>query len=859
LVHTHNAGRVNKFAIAAVTVVVTLVVLRYDTNDLAAEIVAEGYTLGTAPVFSTPLYASSAGCAADILAAFPDIPKQWMPKGTFGGRETDDYVGQLKSSGTFPRIPDLNMMDGPQGVRDRLSGKRLANRTSWPAASTVGMAWSHALAHEVGVLAAADWHAVGANVALLPGVNIHRVPINGRNWEYISGEEGKLGTLAVPLVRGLQSTGMMASLKHFAINNQELEREKVIALIDEATLHQSYLRAFQAVVDVGVGSVMCTYSQVEFGDPNRVEHPAERSHAYTCASQKLLKEILREEMGFKGAVMTDWSAKMTNTTYGSDGLVEVKLVRDYIEWEMAWGYDISAHVPAAKEAREEIVRNSLTGMLVSGILPNTTGLLPPTVLCNAAAARVSGPATLPQYKDNLPLAYTQARGNTEAIAQALIAESMVLLKNDKGLLPLRPKTKILLAGTALLNGGGSGDSAAFGYNQPNHKGEGVHTGGKYAQEVMVETLRRVFDEVDWDHSATAPWESYDVVLAFGGQFRSEAYLVKQKDGFYHIDQCSSENITGVVARAGGGGGASEGGGAVQLYGDCDFAGEFLPSFQHARKQGTKVLAVTTTGGVHYPDYMHLVDATITLMYPGQHFAGALARVLVGEISPGGKLSYTLPTLEDDGLHIQSPVGRFNAGLQYDRTKGAPRPTLHPPAYLWDPVHNRTTTVVQYSGNVSAYAEKRLIGYKYYEKHGMVPMFPFGFGLSYFKYMLEPDFSQCHTTTTCTIGVDVSCPGGECYQGIASEVLQVYVGFEAEVEESERPVKELQAFLKVWAPGRYHIEVDADEQEIHDRGFFEWNMATRSWISPCKLHPKGAFVVHLGTSVRDILGTTRLLC
>lgn len=759
------------------------------------------------------VYDLAAQCADDIMKTYPQLASQWIYKnGTFGGRETENFVGWVDHAQT--KLPNVNMMDGPQGVRDILNGAKYKNRTSWPAASTYGMAWSPELAFYGGVLAADDWRAVGANTALTPGANVHRLPINGRNWEYVSGEDALLGTLAGDFVSGLQSQGMMGSLKHFALNNQELNREAVISRIDEETLMHTYLRAFQPALDAGTGSVMCSYNQIQFDD---------NSFAYTCGSSVLSNDLLRETMGFKGALMTDWGAKMFNTTQGKSSLQ-----RQIVSWEMVWGSNINAVVPQA--AIPTVVKTSLVGMLASGILT-----MPEVPSCTVPGVKV--PPNPPSL-DALPAPYRQAinNGDVAEFSAFLVAEAMVMLKNT--FLPLSParrrrgskKPKMVLVGTALLNGGGSGDSAAFGWYAPNHQGEGLHNGGLVAQTLMASTLANATGmSVVWDNQIPGynPAD-YEYIVVFGAQFRSEAYLVNQRDGYLDIDQCNS--------------GKNE-----STYGKCNFNG-LLQNFQHARSSGSKVLAVTTTGGVHFPAYINLVDSALTLMYPGQHFAAALAKVIMGEVSPGGKLIVTLPTLEADNKTIQSPVGRFNSGLKFD---GSTRNTLNNPAFLWNATSMSPTKIVQYDAGVSNYAEKNLVGYKYYQKYNMVPMYPFGFGLSYADYALDVDFTQCSGESACTLAVRVS----SSYKGIASTVIQVYIGFTPSAEDPNRPLRELRAFRKVWAEGSEIQGFVLGPQDFAS----DWDVKNRQWVSPCVADPNGKFTVVVGSHSADLKQSTSFAC
>lgn len=754
------------------------------------------------------IYYAATTCADDIISAYPSLGADWVyPNGTFGGRESDKFVGWVDSGNTV--LPDLNMMDGPQGVRDILNGAKYEQRTSWPAAATHGMAWSPELSYYAGKTGARDWLNVDANVALTPGANVHRLPINGRNWEYVSGEDSHLGVLAARLMSGFQSEGVMATLKHFALNSQELNRMGTIAIIDEATLMQSYLTAFQPTIDAGVGALMCSYNQIQFA-----EDPS--SHAYTCGSEVLIGQLLREQMGFGGAVMTDWDADMTNTTRG-----ETTMQRQWADWEMVWGYDITTQVPPS--AYDRIARHGLIGMLASGTYSNSS-----VDSCTAAGVKV--PTTAPDQA-LLPAAYQAGLGDAGEVAAHLIAEGMVMLKNENQALPLAKGQKILLAGNALLNGGGSGDSAAFGYFAPDHQGEGLHNGGRMAQDAMRNELAAALGAVvtwDYDSGASKNPADYDVIIAFGAQFRSEAYLVDNQDGFYNIDQCDSGTNS-------------------SLYGHCDY-----PSFLDVlQSSSTTLISVTTTGGAHIAfDYLDSVDAALTLFYPGQHFATALAKVLSGAISPGGKLTYTLPDMETTSLHIQSPVGRFNDGLAYKSSHH--QYTLQYPAYLWDAESNQASNIIQYGNVTSEYAEKGLIGYKYFEKYGMKPLFPFGFGLSFADYSVDGIFSGCKSVEACVVAAKVS---GAYGNGIASEVLQVYVGFVAKAasaQDAMRPIKELRGFLKVWSSGSFEVP-------LGDAAFrTEWNTSLRQWQYPCQSTP-GSFVVSLGTSSADIVGSISIAC
>lgn len=842
-------------------------------------------------------YDAAAQCADDYLGKHANVPRDWMPTGIFGGLHNEKYVGFITHANTS--LPDINMMDGPQGLRDILVGMRFPERVSWPAASTYGLAWSPELAYYAGSLGALDWRHVGANVALTPGVNVHRVPIGGRNWEYISGEDPLLGRMGGALTAGLQSEGMMGSLKHFALNSQELNREGVISIVDESVLMESYIRAFQPAIDAGIGSVMCSYNQIQFTSNMN-------SHAYTCGSSHLSGILLRDVLGFRAALMTDWDAQYSNTTKGH--VADARAVSD---WEMRWEGIPRGVIP--DDQKHTLARNALVGMFASGILTDDT-------IPSCADAKVTVP---PPDISALPAYYQEAikSKNVTNFVASLISEGMVLLKNDNNALPLikdsrtphkrrrrkeaecqsfdqqdckgndisnspvrqyqdccglcdgtdgcvaftwapydpngaqnptcylksscsaltsnsacvsgqtipQDKFRVLLAGTALLNGGGSGDSAAFGWYQTDHAGEDVHTGGEHAKDVMARTLSSALNaSVQWDNGHSDP-SLYDVVIVFGGQFRSESYLVGNTDGYYQIDQCGQTPSAG-------------------LYGDCDFP-SFMKRFQSARADGTIVVAVTTTGGSHLVhEYIDQTDAAITLMYPGQFFAQALAKVLRGDVSPGGRLTHTLPSLEADGIHIQSPIGRYNHGLKY--IPGG-RNTLTTPAFFWDENTNSASEIIQYGSYSSTHEEGNLVGYKYYEKYNILPAFGFGFGLSYEHYTVTADFTDCLSRQNCHINVAVTRHGQ--FAGIASEVVQVYIGFHSDPDQptgDTRPVKDLREFVKVWDTTSFTLTLPPEAFHL------DWDVHKRAFASPCE-SDSGCFRVSVGTSSSNIIASTDL--
>ncbi len=205
------------------------------------------------------------------------------------------------TTAAMPRLglASLRMADGPHGVRRTLSTGSMAfgahAATCFPTASSTSATWDPALLREMGAAIAREAIALEVDVVLGPGVNMKRSPLCGRNFEYFSEDPHLAGQLAVGWIDGIQSLGVGASLKHFAVNNQETRRMSVSAEVDERTLREIYLPAFeQAVTAARPWTVMCAYNRI--------------NGVYASEHRELLTNVLRSEWGFDGFVVSDWAA-----------------------------------------------------------------------------------------------------------------------------------------------------------------------------------------------------------------------------------------------------------------------------------------------------------------------------------------------------------------------------------------------------------------------------------------------------------------------------------------------------------------------------------------------------------------------
>lgn len=312
-------------------------------------------------------------------------------------------------------VPSIIVTDGPHGVRlqpgaaDHLGINGSLPATCFPPAVAVGSSWDPEVAAQVGAGVGREGRALGVAVVLGPGVNIKRSPLCGRNFEYYSEDPYLSGVLGAAHIIAQQAQGVGASLKHFAANNQETERMRISADIDERTMREIYLPAFErAVRDAKPATVMAAYNKV--------------NGIYSSENRWLLTDVLRNEWGFEGAVVSDWGA-----------------VNDRVAGLVA-GMDLEM------PGNGGLTDQQIIEKVQAGELDET--------LVDRAVARVlslTEPATTPVEKVD-----TNAH---HALARRLAAESAVLLKNDNGTLPLGAGVRIAVIGefavTPRFQGGGS--------------------------------------------------------------------------------------------------------------------------------------------------------------------------------------------------------------------------------------------------------------------------------------------------------------------------------------------------------------------------------------------------------------------
>ncbi|WP_370287816.1 beta-glucosidase [Nocardioides sp.] len=391
---------------------------------LVASALAVPLTVGTlAPGTVPAASARPAACAAwmdprdsaderaeALVAAMSTTQKLHMV--TFG--DTPPYLLYYGTAGHVTGIPelcvpDLVLSDAGSGV----AGLQIGT-TTFPSGVAQASTWNTDLQREVGRVIGREAHRKGINVMLGPGMNIARTPYNGRNFEYFGEDPHLAAEMTVPFIRGIQDNPVIADAKHYALNDQETDRQTVDVRVDERTAREIYLAPFEAAVTrADVGSVMCSYNRV--------------AGEYACENEALLTDVLREDWSFDGFVVSDWGAVHSTAASAMAGLdLEMHAVPFATPATPVFGaggryFDAASMRPAlasgaiTRARLDEMVRNIVRPMFREGLFERSTG------------------TSLVRY-----LADVSTRAHRR-VATRVASEGTVLLKNRGDLLPLAPR------------------------------------------------------------------------------------------------------------------------------------------------------------------------------------------------------------------------------------------------------------------------------------------------------------------------------------------------------------------------------------------------------------------------------------
>lgn len=630
-------------------------------------------------------------------------------------------------------IPSIMVTDGPHGLRkqdgsaDHLGLTSSVPATCFPSAAGLASSWDKDLARQVGVALGEECQAEDVAVLLGPGVNIKRSPLGGRNFEYFS-EDPLLSTqMATGHIQGVQSQGVGTSLKHFAVNNQEERRMSIDAVVDERTLREIYLASFEgAVKDGQPWTVMCSYNKV--------------NGTYAGENEWLLTDILKDEWGHEGLVVSDWGAVNERADALAAGL----------ELEMPTSGGIG---------ERKVIDAVESGQLPLDKLDRAVERLLKLIF-NAVDQKQEGA--------------TYNKDEHHQLARKVAAESMVLLKNEEGLLPLGREGEVALIG-------------AFA-RKPRFQGGGSSHINPTKVDDIVEEMTRVAGE--------------GVTFSYAPGYRIEADDVDETL-MHEAVQAAKSADTAVVFVGLPDRYESEGYDRAHLR----LPDNHIRLIEEIAKVQSRVVVVLSNGSPVEMPWLPQVQAVLEAYLGGQAVGGAIADLLYGEVNPSGKLAETFP-----------------AKLS------------HNPSYLNFPGE----------GDRVDYREGIFVGYRYYDKKELEPLFPFGYGLSYttFEYAdLKVDRTELTDQDEVNVQVRVTNTG----ERAGKEIVQLYV---SDVESTViRPVKELKAFAKV--------ALEAGESKVvsftlNKRSFAYYNVDMKDWHVET-----GEFEIQVGSSSRDIHVHTRV--
>ncbi|WP_432628635.1 beta-glucosidase [Brotaphodocola sp.] len=624
-------------------------------------------------------------------------------------------------------IPQIVFSDGPMGVRQEFEDAKWMpaghgeDAVSYlPSNSAVAATWNRELAFETGRVLGEEARARGKDVILAPGINIKRSPLCGRNFEYLSEDPYLAGEMAVPLVKGIQTAGTAACVKHFALNNQETERLWVEVEADDRALREIYLPAFEKVIrEAQPFSLMTAYNRF------RGEH--------CCESKGVLGTILRKEWGYDGMVVSDWGG-VHDTKRAAESVLDVEMsVTDNFD-EYCMADPLKRAVEAGEIPQEWIdrkVRNILRMMFRLHML--------------GGEERPAGSYNTPEHR---------------ARALDVARESVVLLKNENGALPLDPKKvrRLLVIGDNAArihsNGGGSAEIKALyeisplfglqmllggntkitfrhGYEAEDCNAEGAEVnwqadslengggsmgGQKPDAGELREKLRRTLRE---EAVREAKDLRYDAVIFIGGQ--------------NHMQDLEGHDRPDMKLP----------------YGQDEVIAELL-------KVRPDLVVVMASGSPVEMPWEAEVQNLIWHWYAGMEGGTALAEVIFGRVNPSGRLPESIPfTHKDCSAHS---IGEFPGG------------------------------------KTVAYREGIFVGYRHYDTRKIPVRFPFGYGRSYttFAYTdLSVNVLEDGDSPRVQVKLCVKNTGTRA----GAETVQIYVGQDNFV--LDRPEKELRAFEKVF--------------------------------------------------------------
>lgn len=684
----------------------------------------------------------------------PNAPLEERVKDALSRMTTHEKVQILHAQSKFtsagvPRlgIRQLNMDDGPHGVREELewntwSPAKWTNDSivAFPSLTCLAATWNRDISTAYGNAVSEEFAFRGKDIMLGPGVNIQRTPLNGRAFEYMGEDPFLAGEIVVPYIKAAQANGIACCLKHFVLNDQETDRFGVNVNVSDRAMREIYLRPFQkAVEQAHVYTIMGSYNKWK--------------GVHCCHNDELLNGILKKEWNWDGALVSDWGGT-TNTMEAALGGLDIEMgtYTDGKLKESEFGYE------------NYYLANPFEKLIEDGTVPMS--------VLDEKASRVLRTIFRTAMNPKKVIGNQCSEAHYDVCRQ-IGEEGIVLLKNEKNILPLDPSkwTKyhnVLVVGEnatrSLTQGGGSSELKTLRDISPldalkkQYEQMVDYAQGYYSGRVMYDHVDRIdpTKQAELKAQALEAAKGADLIIFIGGLNKNT-----------HQD-CENGDREGYDLP----------------YGQNELISELA-------KIQKNIVVVTFGGNPYAMPWLKEVAAVVHCWYLGSESGTALANVLSGKVCPSGKLPVTFAEKYEDYPYVQYGKEAY--------------PGVNKEVY---------------------YKEGIFVGYRHFTTNNVKPLFPFGFGLSYTTFAYGKPSGHA-TGNDIVISVDVTNTG----KVAGKEIVQIY----SSVQQSNvpRPAKELKGFAKtkLLQPGEsetLHIAIPKEELKYYDERQHGWKLASGTY-------------------------------
>lgn len=684
----------------------------------------------------------------------PNAPLEERVKDALSRMTTHEKVQILHAQSKFtsagvPRlgIRQLNMDDGPHGVREELewntwSPAKWTNDyiVAFPSLTCLAATWNRDMSTAYGNAVSEEFAFRGKDIMLGPGVNIQRTPLNGRAFEYMGEDPFLAGEIVVPYIKAAQANGIACCLKHFVLNDQETDRFGVNVNVSDRAMREIYLRPFQkAVEQAHVYTIMGSYNKWK--------------GVHCCHNDELLNGILKKEWNWDGALVSDWGGA-TNTMEAALGGLDIEMgtYTDGKLKESEFGYE------------NYYLANPFEKLIEDGTVPMS--------VLDEKASRVLRTIFRTAMNPKKVIGNQCSEAHYDVCRQ-IGEEGIVLLKNEKNILPLDPSkwTKyhnVLVVGEnatrSLTQGGGSSELKTLRDISPldalkkQYEQMVDYAQGYYSGRAMYDHVDRIdpTKQAELKAQALEAAKGADLIIFIGGLNKNT-----------HQD-CENGDREGYDLP----------------YGQNELISELA-------KIQKNIVVVTFGGNPYAMPWLKEVAAVVHCWYLGSESGTALANVLSGKVCPSGKLPVTFAEKYEDYPYVQYGKEAY--------------PGVNKEVY---------------------YKEGIFVGYRHFTTNNVKPLFPFGFGLSYTTFAYGKPSGHA-TGNDIVISVDVTNTG----KVAGKEIVQIY----SSVQQSNvpRPAKELKGFAKtkLLQPGEsetLHIAIPKEELNYYDESQHGWKLASGTY-------------------------------